>query len=308
MKKVTNKTQAMKLSIRSKFSVGMVFLLIILALSIFSAYYMNKLSKETGAILKENYLSVVYSREMAGALTNINQEITNSFLLNKNSDSLLIKKELGIIDKSLQSEKNNLTEPGEDKLAAEIEAGLKEYSDSVVKFLKSPQPVSNILFLQKNYGAIYQQLMLLSQMNGKAIEVKTDENKISSQDALTQISILATLCFIIALFYSYSFSSYSNERFLQLYEGIKEIVSSNYRKKLYIDGTDEIYEISLVFNEMASQLNESEKKMYVPLLADSEKTISNNDIKELKSMFVRIKNIEEQAVDLISKIENNKIT
>ena len=59
----------MKFSIRSKFSTGMVFLIIILALSIFSAYYMNKVSIETSSILKENYLSVVYAREMAEGLT-----------------------------------------------------------------------------------------------------------------------------------------------------------------------------------------------------------------------------------------------
>jgi len=298
----------MKLSIRSKFFVGMVFLLIILALSIFSAYYMNKLSKETGTILKENYLSLVYARDMSGGLTNINQEITNCFLTNKNIDSILVKKELIIIDKSLQLEKNNFTEPGEDKLVAGFETGLKEYSGSVVKFFKSLQPASNIIDLQKRYGALYQQLVLLSDMNGKAIEVKTDENKISSQDALTQMTILATLCFVIALFYSYSFSSYSNERFSQLYNGVKDIVSSNYGKRLYIDGTDEIYEISLVFNKMAEQLNENEKKLSVPLLADSERENDVKDVEELKSMLIRIKNIEQQAEVLISKLENNKTT
>ena len=298
----------MKLSIRSKFFVGMVFLLIILALSIFSAYYMNKLSKETGTILKENYLSLVYARDMSGGLTNINQEITNCFLTNKNIDSILIKKELNIIDKSLQLEKNNFTEPGEDKLVYSFETGFKEYRDLVVTLLVSPQPASKVVDLQKRYGALYQQLVLLSDMNGKAIEVKTDENKISSQDALTQMTILASLCFIIALFYSYSFSSYSNERFSQLYNGVKEIVSSNYGKRLYIDGTDEIYEISLVFNKMAEQLNENEKKMSVPLLADSERAYALNDVQELKSMLIRIKNIEEQAEVLISKLENNKTT
>jgi len=298
----------MKLSIRSKFFVGMVFLLIILALSIFSAYYMNKLSKETGTILKENYLSLVYARDMSGGLTNINQEITNCFLTNKNIDSILIKKELNIIDKSLQLEKNNFTEPGEDKLVYSFETGFKEYRDLVVTLLVSPQPASKVVDLQKRYGALYQQLVLLSDMNGKAIEVKTDENKISSQDALTQMTILASLCFIIALFYSYSFSSYSNERFSQLYNGVKEIVSSNYGKRLYIDGTDEIYEISLVFNKMAEQLNENEKKMSVPLLADSERAYALNDVEELKSILIRIKNIEEQAGVLISKLENNKTT
>lgn len=296
----------MKLSIRSKFSVGMVFLLIILVLSIFSAYYMNKLSKETGAILKENYISVVYAREMAGALTNINQEITNSFLTNKNSDSLIIKKELNIIDQSLQSEKNNITEPGEDKLVSGIEAGLKEYRDAIVKTFESPQPVPKIINLQKIYSELYQQLVLLSQMNGKAIEVKTDNNKISSQEALTQMTIIATLCFIIALFYSYSFSSYSNERFSQLYNGIKEIRSSDYGKRLYFEGNDEFFEISLIVNEMADKLNENNQNAALASKDDFEREKSQYQVQELQRILEQMKSIEKQAVELIAKFESNK--
>ena len=83
----------MKFSIRTKFTVGMVFLfIIILVLSIFSAYYLNKMSKKTSAILKENYLSVVYAREMSEGLTTINQEITLSSLMNKAPDGLLLKR------------------------------------------------------------------------------------------------------------------------------------------------------------------------------------------------------------------------
>ena len=296
----------MKLSVRSKFSIGIVFLLIILALSIFSAYYMNKLSKESGTILKENYLSLVYARDMSGGLTNINQEITTSYLTSRNIDGQLIKKELDIIDKSLQLEKNNFTEPGEDKLVSGIETMLKQYSDSVVRFLKSPQPASNVLDLQKKYGVLYQQLVLLSQMNGKAIEVKTDNNKISSQDALTQMTIIAILCFIIALFYSYSFSSYSNERFFQLYNGIKEIKKSNYRNRLYVDGTDEIYELSLLFNEMAEKLKENSQNVPLPIIGNLENATLLNDINELKNMLLRIKNIEDQAAELLSNLENKK--
>jgi two-component system, NtrC family, sensor histidine kinase KinB len=297
----------MKFSIRSKFSVGMFFLLIILVLSIFSSYYMNKLSKETGAILKENYLSVVYAREMSGGLMNINQEITNSFLTGKNPDSLIIKQEFDVINKSLQSEKNNLTEPGEGKLVTDIEAGLNEYRDFVVKFLESLQPVSNVLDLQKKFGVLYQNLMLLSQMNGKAIEVKTNDTKISSQDAMTQMVIIATLCFIIALFYSYSFSSYSNERFSQFYKGIKEIRSNNYSQPLYFDGSDKFHEISLIFNEMIEKLNENQQKMAVTLPSDVG-TATMKDIQELKVMLIRIKNTEERAAEMISKLENNNKT
>ena len=285
----------------------MVFLfIIILVLSIFSAYYLNKMSKKTSAILKENYLSVVYAREMSEGLTTINQEITLSSLMNKAPDGLLLKKGLATIDKSFQSEKDNITEPGEDKLVSDIEFGLKEYSDSVMKFLNSAQPVDQVIHLQKKFTPLYQQLLLLSQMNGKAIELKTDDAKISSREALTAMTILATLCFLIALTFTFNFATYFNERFYQLYNGIKEIVSSNYGQRLYFEGADEFYEISLVFNQMAEKLNENQQKMAETLQSDLERAYTKNEIQELKSLLLRLHNIEGQAEALIASLEEKK--
>ena len=70
----------MKPSIRTKFTIGIIFFFVIISvLSIFSAYYLNRLSKKTGLILKENHLSEIYARDMSEGLMNINQEITNGF-------------------------------------------------------------------------------------------------------------------------------------------------------------------------------------------------------------------------------------
>ena len=128
----------MKTSIRNtRFTMGMVlFLVIILLLSISSAFYLNRLSGKTNAILKENHYSVVYARDMSENLTNINQEIINSFLTNKNPDTLIINKEFMLFNKSLELEKNNITEPGEDKLVSGIEIDYIEYCDSVLKIHK----------------------------------------------------------------------------------------------------------------------------------------------------------------------------
>jgi methyl-accepting chemotaxis protein len=296
----------MKLSIRTKFALGMVFMfIIILTLLGFSAFYLNKMSGKTGAILKENYLSVVYAREMTEGLVNINQEIISDFIAEKSPDIQLIDKELAAIDHSLQLEKNNITETGEDKLVSGIEKGIEEYRDSVKSYLDSPKMANQVLYLQKKLGLLSQQLVLLSQMNGKAIEVKTDEAKAYSVSALTQMSVLGTLCFLIALSFIYSFASYFNERFFQLYNGIKEIVSSNYGQRLYFDGMDEFYEISLLFNQMAEKLTENKSKDpmevdFSPEFIDDE---SSNELQELKSLLFRMKTIEKQAEETISKFE-----
>lgn len=294
----------MKHSIRTRFTLGMIFLfLIILVLSVFSGYYMNKLSNKTSAILKENYLSVVYAREMSEGLMNINQEITTAFLMKRNSDSLKIGKELGLINISLAAEKNNITEPGEDKLVAGIDAGFAEYRKAVLNFSKIAQSDAGLLFLQNKSGDLYNQLIVLSQMNSKALEVKTDDAKASSQSALTRMTILATLCFLIGMSFSFSFAAYFNRRFFQLYYGIKELVSSNFRERLFFDGKDEFSEISSVINEMADKLKINKQKMSVNLPDDQLKNMTATDVDDLKKMLFKIKTIEEQAASLISKFE-----
>lgn len=299
----------MRLSIRTKFALGMVFIfVIILVLMGFSAFYLNKLSNKTGAILKENFVSVVYSREMSEGLMNVNQEIATSFLEAKSVDKQFIQKELSSVDKSLQLEKGNITEPGEDRLVAGIESAFAEYRDSVARLNGSALTPKQILYFQEKLGFLSQQLVLLSQMNGKAIEAKTDDAKVSSKNALTGMTILGSFCFLIALSFIYSFAAYFNERFFQLYNGIKEIVSSNYGQRLYFDGVDEFYEISLLFNQMAEKLSGEQKgdEAQVDFLAPSEKEQNDANLEELKDVLVRLKNIEKQAEEVISKVENKQ--
>jgi two-component system, NtrC family, sensor histidine kinase KinB len=295
----------MKASIRTKFTIGIVFFfVIILVLSIFSAFYLNRLSKKTGAILKENHISVIYARDMSECLMNINQEITSGFMTKKNPDYELIKREVELFGKSLQLEKNNITEPGEDKLVAAIETGFGVYNDSLQRLINTPQQVTHLLFLQKEYEILYKQLMFLSQINEKAIELKTDDAKASAKNALTQMAFIGSFCFLIALSFTYSFASYFNERFFQLYNGIKELVSSNYGQRLYFDTKDEFYDISLVFNQMAEKLSENKQNIGLNLQLDKEKEQSLNDVQELNRFLVRIKTIEEQASELLSRLEN----
>lgn len=297
----------MKISIRTKFSLGIVFFFVIISLlSIVSAFYLNNLSKKTSAILKENVISVICARNMSEALNNINQELTGCFFSNKIPDSLFIEKELKLFRKSLVLQKNNITEIGEGKLTSGIEAGFNAYRYSVLEILRSPKPVAMVLILQKKYNTLYPQLGALSKLNEKAIEMKTDDAKISAKNALIQMTIIGTVCFLISLSLTYSFASYFNERFSQLYNGIKEIVSSNYGQRLYFDGKDEFYDISLVFNEMAEKLSERNQGKALTLHENFEKDLNLNDIHELKMVLTRIKDIEGQAIELISKLENKQ--
>ena len=299
----------MKTSIRSKsFTIGMVlFLVIILLLSIFSAYYLNRLSWKTSTILKENHYSVVYARQMSEALININQGITNSFLTNKTPDASVINKGFILFSKSLELEKNNLTESGEAQLASGIEKTYNEFRVSVSEYIKSPDSDSSVMYIQTRVDTLYKQLMLLSQMNENAIEVRTNDAKVSSKKYTLQMTFIGTICFLFAYGFTFYFSSYFNERFYELYNGIKELVASKYNHKIHLDGNDELHEISLVVNEMAAELDKSKQKMSVPLQRGQKENENLEDIQDLKNFLVMMKNLEKQARDLISKIEKKQL-
>jgi len=296
----------MKTSIRSKkFTTGMVlFLVIILLLSISSAFYLNKLSGKTSAILKENHYSVVYARDMSETLITINQEISSSFLISKNPDTIIIDKAFNLFNKSLKLEKNNITEVGEDILASSIEKNYNDYRDSVMKFVKAPNQADKVLCLQKKFENLNQQLMQLSQMNEKAIVEKTDDAKVSAKKATLQMTFIGTICFLIAYGYTFIFSSYFNERFYKLYNGTKEVVSSNYNQRLNITGNDELSEMAVIVNEMAEKINKTDQDFYTASKEPIINTFDSSDLEELKRVLAKLKVFEKDASELLMRIEN----
>lgn len=294
----------MKLSIRTKFSLGMVFIfIIILGLLGFSAFSLIRLSKKTGAILRENHVSVVYAREMTENLMHLNKEMYHCYVASQAPDTILIKNEFDQLDKTIQAELRNITEVGEDKLAATIQQGINDHKTVFRQFIQSPKQVDILQTLQNKFDLLTQQLAILSQMNEKAIEVKTMDAKISSKEALTQLTVIGSFCFLIALSFIYSFASYFNERFFQLYNGIKEIVSSNFGQRLYFDGQDEFYEISLLFNKMAEKLEGTNLKKPLYDFGELENDDRNEDLDELKSLLIKMKTLESQVTGVISKAD-----
>ena len=55
---------------------------------------------------------------------------------------------------------------------------------------------------------------------------------------------------------------------------------------------------------MAEKINKNKQKISVTLHEDPGKDYNLNDIQELKKTLLRIKSVEEQAIKLISRLEN----
>jgi len=297
----------MKISIRTKFTIGMIFFFIVIAgLSILSAFHLNRLSEKTEAILKDNHFSIIFARDMAEDLTIFNREITRCFISGNQPDESLISNTTTSFEKSILLERNNITEAGEDKLVSAIASGFNEYKGNIEEQAKNPTLADKFNSLQTQFHSLYQQIMLLSQMNEQAIILKADDAKKSAKKGLTNVTILGTVCFLITLSFTFNFATYFNERFTKLYKGIKEIGSNNYAERLNFEGEDEFYDISLVFNEMAKNLNENPAKISENTKVNADRETSINQVKELKRILVQMQEIRERANELIAKLGNKE--
>jgi two-component system, NtrC family, sensor histidine kinase KinB len=294
----------MKTSVRTKFAlVILFFFLVITALSVLSAYHFNKLSLKTNAILKENQYSVICAREMAGQLTTIGYSVNDKFLHPDLKPDAIIPKSIGDFKVALSNEKLNITEPGEEKLVAEIEQLFNTYADSLRRYSSTSQNINQFDNLQNQSIAIHQKLMLLSQINEKAIENKTFEAKAWAQKALWQVSLTATLGFLIAMSFAFNFASYFHSRFSELYKGLKKMSYSDYSERIYFDGNDEFVEISQIFNEMAEKLTLQQQKTaeIEPLKREHEEI--EPTVEELKLALENMRRIEKQVSDLMQRLD-----
>ena len=103
--------------LKTKLSLGLGFLFfIIFALVGFCTYYVGTLANEADNILKDNYNSIVYSRNMLSALEDMRTSIANSVM-----NSAGIEREPGyyrqlfgsaqkVFEANLKEENNNITE------------------------------------------------------------------------------------------------------------------------------------------------------------------------------------------------------
>jgi hypothetical protein len=155
---------------KSKLTSRIVLLfLMIISLSLVSAYYNFSIKNDTENILKANYSTLEYSRNMLLSLDEIN--------LNK-------EKAIAQFEANLTKQMGNITEVGEDKATYTLQSNFdslkKNWTDEALK------------------SQIRQNIFHILKLNTVAIKNKSDIVKHTAEKANFSIAILGTLCFLIA--------------------------------------------------------------------------------------------------------------
>ncbi|AIG30442.1 PAS domain-containing protein [Flavobacterium psychrophilum] len=262
----------MRIKTKLNLGVGLLFVLILI-LTFVSGFYMFSIKKDTENILKANYNTLEYSRNMLLLLDEIN-------------DSEIDK--ITVFETNLLKQVNNVTELGEAKATND----LKNKFD-LLKHNFSAISIKNQIRVD---------IFEIMGLNMKAIKQKSDIAKHTAETANLWIAITGTLCFLIAFNLLVNLPNNIANPIQELTESIKEIANKNYSKRVHFMSHNEFGDLAKSFNTMAKKLEEYHNSNLYKLSFEKKRleTLINN-------MHDPIVGLDEQGFILFANNEALKI-
>lgn len=244
------------MTIKSKLAMGLWFLfIVILLLGGLGSYYLKINSDLSSRVIKDNYESLLYSRNMMESLDD------PSLLQNP--------EEIKEFEQQLVLQEQNITELGEKDLTRQLKAYFAQ--------LKNTDPV-NTAALESCKSLLKKTLYKITDLNMQSIVRKNKIAKQDSNDAVLYMAIICTVSVLIAFTFILNFPAYIAGPVRELTESIKQIAARDYSQRLHFKSDDEFGVLAEAFNTMAQKLDEYEHSNLATIIFQKKRieTIINN--------------------------------
>jgi len=232
---------------------GFLFLLALICCGL-AIWFLNRLSADAGVILKDNYETLQFVKNIGNAL-------------DQNESSLNVQ-QVGIIEKNLVGQEHNVTEPGE-----------QQATDSLRSKYEQLKLQGNDIQKQNNLRLQIRKLLYnIMQVNMEAIQHKNATAKETASNATMIVALIGGFLFLIAFSFIINFPGYIANPIRELTERIKEIAKRNYHQQLSFKSNDEFGELAQAFNTMTFKLAEYENSNLASILFEKKRieTIINS--------------------------------
>jgi len=248
------------MKIKNKLRLGFGFLfLVVLFFGVLSLFYINEISKSAEVVLKDNYESLRYTRDM--------RKILDEHNLPLNPEAI------SAFETELKKEENNITEKGEQSEVLALKRSFMALTGSAVTGQGTTDAEREVRTHLQN----------IDDINMSAIVRKHDVAQHSVKNASLLLGLAGGMTFLILFSFSVNFPGFVANPLRQLSQGIREISQKNYKQRLEFRSNDEFAELADAFNEMARRLNDWE----------------NSNLATIKSEKLRIEAIIGQIQDAI---------
>ncbi|MDO3629141.1 ATP-binding protein [Mucilaginibacter sp. BT774] len=232
---------------------GFLFLLALICCGL-SIWFLNRLSADAGVILKDNYETLQYVKNIGNALDQ--------------NESSLNHQQITIIEENLVKQEHNITEPGEQQLTDSLRSKYEQ-----LRLQGNNAQKQSDLRLQ-----IRKLLYGIMQLNMSAIQHKNATAKGTASSATLVVALIGSFLFLIAFSFIINFPGYIANPIRELTERIKEIAKRNYHQQLSFKSNDEFGELAQAFNTMTFKLDEYENSNLASILFEKKRieTIINS--------------------------------
>ena len=255
------------MKIKSKVAFGTIVLfLFIVSITAVGTVFIYRLSNQANQIIKDNYHSLEYCRELQQAIDKLQETFILKVYNLSNIDidtisSADYKKAELLFDKYLLDEEHNITEPGEKEAVTSLKDSYQDYLSTFDKAIHSDsQNIQKyIVDLTAKHKAVKSDITDVFNINLGAMSKKNEVAKSTGSSAIWYISIIGGLTIVFAFTLLLNFPGYIANPVSEITEKIKEIANKNYNQFLPIRSKDEFGEMAHAFNEMAKRLQEYEE-------------------------------------------------
>jgi hypothetical protein len=222
----------------------------------------QKLSIESSNILKDNYDSIVYSKNMFIALDDMKNAFSNNIgVVNQKSNELKLKIfEFAKIefDKNLKDEGNNITEINEKEYVNSLKNDYSIFLGLIGKFKTGKVDDLTYSEFQQVYVKLRQDIININDINMQAVVRKNQIAKKDSSNIISYLAIIGTVCLILAFGYFWYFPFYISNSISYLSDKMKELIGKA-GFKLDIRSDDETHIILQSINLLENNLNPDNK-------------------------------------------------
>lgn len=256
------------MKVRTKLRLGFGFLfLVVLFFGATALFYIRDISENSKVILKNNYESLSFAREMRTILDDNDLPLSTAAAAKFNG--------------YLASQEHNVTEAGE-----------KQYTVSLRSAFEALKKLpANIPAEQHADRTIRRTLRQIEHINMLAIVRKDNNARASVKKATLFLGLVGSFTFLVLFSFSVNFPGFIANPLRALLDGIREIGQGNYSKRLHFEQNDEFAEVAGAFNQMASRLNDWENSNLATVI--SEKRRIETIIEQMQDAIIGINEKQE---------------
>ncbi len=247
---------------------------IIVSLSAFSIYFIERLNRTSEKILEDNYVSIEFANRLIDNLDIIDN--SQAIIFSKiQTDKSLSQKEYTVAKNEFQnylkSCENNISESGEKELLKKLRVEFEIY---ILNAEKTDTSISEFKYYDElipQYRKVKSLCYELLRINEKAMLAKNEDSKLVSKSTELYMLIVAGVSILFVIIIILKAHGIITQPILELTEKVKAISEKKYSERINIKSKNEIGILANSFNKMAEKLSEFEKSSIERLISEKKR-------------------------------------